>query len=81
MRCIASNDGAAEAPAWFHNLEADPRVHVELPEEDWDAVVRVNLKGTYTTLSQAARYWRRMAKQGTPVAAAVISRGGRAGGA
>ncbi|RZK00844.1 MAG: SDR family NAD(P)-dependent oxidoreductase [Novosphingobium sp.] len=55
------------------------RMFVNLSEEDWDAVVRVNLKGTYTTLSQAARYWRRMAKQGTPVAAAVINTTSNAG--
>jgi NAD(P)-dependent dehydrogenase (short-subunit alcohol dehydrogenase family) len=39
----------------------------------------VNLKGTYTTLSQAARYWRRMAKDGRPVAAAVINTTSNAG--
>ncbi len=55
------------------------RMLVNLPEEDWDEVVRVNLKGTYTTLSQAARYWRRMAKEGTPVAAAVINTTSNAG--
>jgi NAD(P)-dependent dehydrogenase (short-subunit alcohol dehydrogenase family) len=55
------------------------RMFVNLPEEDWDEVVRVNLKGTYTTLSQAARYWRRMAKAGTPIAAAVINTTSNAG--
>jgi NAD(P)-dependent dehydrogenase (short-subunit alcohol dehydrogenase family) len=55
------------------------RMLVNLPEEDWDEVVRVNLKGTYTTLSQAARYWRQMAKEGTPVAAAVINTTSSAG--
>lgn len=55
------------------------RMFVNLPEEDWDEVVRVNLKGTYTTLSQAARYWRKMAKDGTPVAAAVINTTSNAG--
>ena len=55
------------------------RMLVNLLEEHWDEVVRVNLKGTYTTLSLAARYWRRMAKQRTPVAAAVINTTSNAG--
>lgn len=55
------------------------RMFVNLPEEDWDEAVRVNLRGTYTTLSQAARYWRKMAKDGTPVAAAVINTTSNAG--
>lgn len=49
------------------------RMLVNLHEEDWDEVIRVNLKGTYTTLAQAARYWRQMAKDGTPIEAAVIN--------
>ena len=55
------------------------RMFVNLPEEDWDEVIRVNLRGTFTTLSQAARYWRRMAKEGTPIAAAVINTTSNAG--
>jgi NAD(P)-dependent dehydrogenase (short-subunit alcohol dehydrogenase family) len=55
------------------------RMLVNLPEEDWDEVVRVNLKGTFTTLVQAARYWRGLAKEGTPVAAAVINTTSNAG--
>jgi NAD(P)-dependent dehydrogenase (short-subunit alcohol dehydrogenase family) len=29
-----------------------------LPEEDWDAVVRVHLRGHYSTIRPAAAYWR-----------------------
>ena len=34
------------------------RMIFNLPEEDWDAVVRVHLKGHYVTCKPAAAYWR-----------------------
>ncbi|MDM7831843.1 nitroreductase/quinone reductase family protein [Cellulomonas edaphi] len=34
---IASNMGAADDPAWCTNLVADPAVHVELADEEFDA--------------------------------------------
>jgi NAD(P)-dependent dehydrogenase (short-subunit alcohol dehydrogenase family) len=55
------------------------RMLVNLTAEDWDEVVRVNLRGTFTTISQAARYWRRMSKEGTPIAAAIINTTSSAG--
>ncbi|MTD17407.1 nitroreductase family deazaflavin-dependent oxidoreductase [Nakamurella sp. YIM 132087] len=33
---IASNMGAPQHPAWYLNLAADPAVHVELPDEEFD---------------------------------------------
>lgn len=38
---VASNDGADEAPQWFHNLVADPVVHVEEPKREYDGAARV----------------------------------------
>ena len=38
---IASNAGATKAPDWFHNLVADPRVHVEIGDESYDATALV----------------------------------------
>lgn len=58
---------------------ARDRMLVNLAERDWDEVLRVNLKGTFAPLAEAARYWRRMAKAGTPVAAAVINTTSNAG--
>jgi NAD(P)-dependent dehydrogenase (short-subunit alcohol dehydrogenase family) len=55
------------------------RMLVNLTEEDWDEVVRVNLRGTFTTVSQAARYWRRVAKEGRPAEAAIINTTSHAG--
>lgn len=34
------------------------RMIFNLPEEDWDAVIRVHLKGHYVTAKPAAAYWR-----------------------
>jgi NAD(P)-dependent dehydrogenase (short-subunit alcohol dehydrogenase family) len=34
------------------------RMIFNLPEEDWDAVIRVHLKGHYVTARPAAAYWR-----------------------
>lgn len=35
---IASNAGAPAHPDWYLNLVADPRVHVELGPEEYDAM-------------------------------------------
>ena len=34
------------------------RMIFNLPEEDWDAVIRVHLKGHFNTIKPAAAYWR-----------------------
>ncbi|SHL07995.1 NAD(P)-dependent dehydrogenase, short-chain alcohol dehydrogenase family [Pseudonocardia thermophila] len=34
------------------------RMIFNLPPEDWDAVIRVHLRGTYNTTHHASRYWR-----------------------
>jgi NAD(P)-dependent dehydrogenase (short-subunit alcohol dehydrogenase family) len=44
-----------------------------LGEADWDAVVRVHLKGTYGPCHHAARHWRERAKAGEPVAGRIIT--------
>src|SRR5215470_13729796 len=38
---IASNAGAPDDPQWFRNLAADPRVHVEIGDESYDATAHV----------------------------------------
>ncbi|MGI5127146.1 nitroreductase/quinone reductase family protein [Pseudonocardia sp. CA-107938] len=38
---FASNIGAPRHPAWYLNLEADPHVTVETPEETFDATATV----------------------------------------
>jgi deazaflavin-dependent oxidoreductase (nitroreductase family) len=38
---IASNDGAPRHPSWFLNLEAEPRVTVELSDETYETTAVV----------------------------------------
>jgi NAD(P)-dependent dehydrogenase (short-subunit alcohol dehydrogenase family) len=53
------------------------RMLVNLDEDDWDAVVRVHLKGHFLPLRHAAAHWRAEAKAGrTPVARVVNTSSG-----
>jgi len=49
------------------------RMLTNMTEEEWDAVIKVHLKGTFAPTRWAAAYWREMAKAGTPVDASVIN--------
>ncbi|MGW0593753.1 SDR family oxidoreductase [Streptosporangium sp. NPDC002607] len=49
------------------------RALVNMTIEDWDAVIRVHLRGHFCVLRAAARYWRTQSKQGRPVDARVIN--------
>ncbi|WP_406001478.1 SDR family oxidoreductase [Streptomyces sp. NBC_00829] len=49
------------------------RMLVNLDEDDWDAVMRVHLKGHFLPLRHAAAHWRAEAKAGAPVAARVVN--------
>lgn len=55
------------------------RVLVNLEEEDWDAVVKVNLRGTFLTTRAAARYWREESKAGRQRQAAVVNTSSESG--
>ncbi|MDQ4084976.1 MAG: SDR family oxidoreductase, partial [Actinomycetota bacterium] len=55
------------------------RMLVSLGEEEWDAVVRVHLKGHFAPLHHAARYWREQSKAGRPVDARVVNTSSGAG--
>lgn len=46
---------------------------VNMTEDEWDAVIKVHLKGTFAVTHHAAQYWREQSKQGTPVEARVIN--------
>src|ERR1700720_3536960 len=49
------------------------RMLVNMTEADWDAVIKVHLKGTFAPAHHAARYFRDLAKQGRPVDARIIN--------
>ena len=49
------------------------RMLVNMTEAEWDAVIKVHLKGTFAPAHFAAAYWRDQAKAGKPVAARIIN--------
>ncbi|WP_406351442.1 SDR family oxidoreductase [Streptomyces sp. NBC_00658] len=55
------------------------RMLVNLDEDDWDAVMRVHLKGHFLPLKHAASYWRAEAKAGRPPVARVVNTSSGAG--
>jgi NAD(P)-dependent dehydrogenase (short-subunit alcohol dehydrogenase family) len=55
------------------------RMLVSLGEDDWDAVIRVHLRGHVAPLHHAARHWRERAKAGEAVDARVVNTSSGAG--
>lgn len=88
---IATSEGAASlvetAVSTFGRLDTlvnnagflRDRMLVNLDEDDWDAVMRVHLKGHFLPLKHAAAYWRAEAKEGRQVAARVVNTSSGAG--
>ncbi|MFI2369575.1 SDR family oxidoreductase [Streptomyces sp. NPDC018833] len=88
---IATTDGAASLIAAavdaFGRLDTlvnnagflRDRMLVNLDEDDWDAVVRVHLKGHFLPLKHAAAHWRAEAKAGREPVARVVNTSSGAG--
>lgn len=55
------------------------RMLVSLSEDEWDAVVRVHLKGHFVMLRHAAAYWRAQAKAGATLQARIVNTSSGAG--
>jgi NAD(P)-dependent dehydrogenase (short-subunit alcohol dehydrogenase family) len=55
------------------------RMIVSTSEDEWDAVIRVHLKGHFAPTRFAAAYWREQQKAGEPVDARVINTSSGAG--
>ncbi len=49
------------------------RMMVNMTEAEWDAVIKVHLKGTFGPAHFAAEYWRDKSKAGEPVDARIIN--------
>src|SRR5579864_2903153 len=49
------------------------RMLVNMTEQEWDAVIKVHLKGTFAPAQHAAAYWRDRSKAGDPVDARIIN--------
>ncbi|MGV9852055.1 SDR family oxidoreductase [Streptomyces sp. NPDC003442] len=88
---IATTDGAASLIATaleaFGRLDTlvnnagflRDRMLVNLDEDDWDAVMRVHLKGHFLPLKHAAAHWRAEAKDGRTPRARVVNTSSGAG--
>ncbi|MYT70467.1 MULTISPECIES: SDR family oxidoreductase [unclassified Streptomyces] len=88
---IATSEGAASLVAaavdGFGRLDTlvnnagflRDRMLVNLAEDDWDAVMRVHLKGHFLPLQHAAAHWRAEAKAGRTPAARVVNTSSGAG--
>jgi NAD(P)-dependent dehydrogenase (short-subunit alcohol dehydrogenase family) len=55
------------------------RMFVSTGEDEWDAVIRVHLKGHYATARHACDHWRAESKAGRPVDARIINTSSGAG--
>jgi NAD(P)-dependent dehydrogenase (short-subunit alcohol dehydrogenase family) len=49
------------------------RMLVNMTEAEWDAVIKVHLKGTFAPARHAAAYWREQQKAGKPVDARIVN--------
>jgi len=55
------------------------RMLANMSEEEWDAVIRVHLKGHFAPMRHAISHWRAEAKAGNPVDARIINTSSGAG--
>ena len=55
------------------------RMLVTMSEDEWDAVLRIDLKGHFAPMRHAAAYWRQAAKDGRPVQARIVNTSSGAG--
>jgi NAD(P)-dependent dehydrogenase (short-subunit alcohol dehydrogenase family) len=88
---VADFDGAARIVATaldaFGGLDAvvnnagfvRDRMFANVAEDEWDAVVRVHLKGHFAVARHAAAHWRDQAKAGAPVDGRIINTSSGAG--
>ena len=55
------------------------RMLVNMSEQEWDLVLKVDLKGHFVPLRHAAAYWKEQAKAGNPLEARVVNTSSGAG--
>jgi len=55
------------------------RMLVNMSEDEWDSVLRIDLKGHFAPMRHAAAYWRQRAKDGRPPAARIVNTSSGAG--
>ena len=55
------------------------RMFVNMSADEWDAAIRINLRGHFCPARHAAAYWRDQAKAGEPVEARIVNTSSGAG--
>lgn len=55
------------------------RVLVNIDDDDWDLVLRVNLRGTFVMTREVGRYWRERSKAGADVCGSVVNTSSESG--
>ena len=55
------------------------RMFVSSSVDEWDAVLRVHLRGHYCVARHASAYWRQQAKEGNPVSGRIVNTSSGAG--
>src|SRR6185436_9602342 len=55
------------------------RMLVNMSVDEWDAVIRVHLRGLFCTVRQAAAHWRERSKAGEPVDGRIVTPSSAAG--
>jgi NAD(P)-dependent dehydrogenase (short-subunit alcohol dehydrogenase family) len=55
------------------------RMLANMSEDEWDTVLRVDLKGHFAPMRHAVAYWRERSKHGDPVAARIVNTSSGAG--
>lgn len=55
------------------------RMIVNMSVDEWDAVIRVHLRGLFCPVRHLASYWRELAKAGTPLQSRVVTTSSGAG--
>ena len=78
VRTAVDEFGALHALVNNAGINRD-RMLVTMSEDEWDAVLRVDLKGHFAPMRHAAAYWRDAAKRGEQVAARIVNTSSGAG--
>lgn len=78
VRAAVESFGALDALVNNAGLVRD-RMLTNMSEDEWDLVLKVDLKGHFVPLRHAAAYWREQSKAGAPRAARVVNTSSGAG--